>query len=122
MPPNGRAATASAPAALRIASTPVSASTFRLPRAVSSGSTSENLDELLGKGNYRLARNEEEIQRSVSLGRVGVRLFPWLAMALAVLLGAELAMGHWFYRRATPPNMTDWSTNPIFDSHAVVGR
>jgi hypothetical protein len=63
-----------------------------------------NLDELLGEGNYRLARTEEEIQRNVSLGRVGVRLFPWLAMVLAILLAAELAMGHWFYRRATPPS------------------
>jgi hypothetical protein len=63
----------------------------------------ENLDELLGKGSYRLARTQEEIQRNVSLGRVGVRLFPWLAIALAALLAAELAMGHWFYRRAADP-------------------
>jgi hypothetical protein len=62
--------------------------------------TKEDLDERLGDGNYRLARTQEEIQRSVSLGRVGVRLFPWLAVALAIFLAAELAMSHWFYRKA----------------------
>jgi hypothetical protein len=61
----------------------------------------EDLDELLGEGNYRLARTHEEILRHVSLGRVGVRLFPWLVVVLAALLAAELAMSHWFYRK--PP-------------------
>ena len=57
------------------------------------------LDELLGDREYTLARSQEEIVRSVSKGRVGIKLYPWLLLLLAMALGAEHLLANLFYRK-----------------------
>jgi hypothetical protein len=47
---------------------------------------------------YRLARSREEIDRSVSVGRVGVELYPYLMFLLAIVLAAEQVLGNRYYR------------------------
>jgi hypothetical protein len=58
----------------------------------------EELAETFGSTRYRLARNQEQIERDVSLGRVGEELFPWIILLVAVILGAEHVMANRFYR------------------------
>lgn len=59
------------------------------------------LDTMLGEERYRLARNRDEITRDVSLGRVGVELYPGLILAVALILGLEHVLANRFYRRDT---------------------
>ncbi len=47
---------------------------------------------------YRIAHNREELDRDVSLGRVGRELFPWLMVAIVGLLAAEQWVANRFYR------------------------
>jgi hypothetical protein len=58
------------------------------------------LDEALAGTNFQLARTEHEIERNVARGRVGVKLFPWLAAMLALVLAAEHLLSTFFYRKA----------------------
>ncbi len=61
----------------------------------------EDLDALFGEERYRLARNQEEITRDVHRGRVGVELFPFLIVLVALVLGLEHVLANRFYRRNT---------------------
>lgn len=61
--------------------------------------TPEQLDELLGKETYRLARTREEIDRSVSAARTGAELFPLLILLVALILGGEYYLANKFYKR-----------------------
>ncbi|MCS7305312.1 MAG: BatA domain-containing protein [Thermoguttaceae bacterium] len=58
----------------------------------------EELNQLLEANNVRLARNRQEINRHVSLGRVGQELFPLLIALVACLWGAELLVANRFYK------------------------
>lgn len=58
----------------------------------------EDLDELFGSQKYRLARDRSQIERDVSLGRVGPELFPWVILLVALILGAEHVVANKFYR------------------------
>jgi len=58
----------------------------------------QQLAEILGETQFRLARNREEIDRNVSAGRVGRELFPLLMVAVAVVLGLEHLLSNLFYR------------------------
>ncbi len=60
--------------------------------------TRDELTELLGPEQYRLARNREEIDRDVSLGRVGQELYPYLIVLVALVLAAEHVVANRFYR------------------------
>lgn len=60
--------------------------------------TSDDLDELLGRKQFRLARNRDEIDRDVSLGRVGQELFPYLMVLVGLILGVEHVVANRFYR------------------------
>lgn len=63
----------------------------------------EDLDSLLGAGNYRLARERDEIESSVGQARYGRELFPLLMVCVAGLFLAEQAMSNRFYKlRLTP--------------------
>lgn len=57
------------------------------------------LDELVGKGRYRYARNRDEIVLEVGEARVGREFYPHLLLGLAVVLGLEYALANRFYRK-----------------------
>jgi hypothetical protein len=60
--------------------------------------SSDELKNLFDPTPFRLARSKEEIDRSVSATRVGVELYPYLMLLLAVILAAEQVLGNRFYR------------------------
>lgn len=55
------------------------------------------LDDIFGENEYRLARDTDEIDREISVGRAGRELYPWLMALLAVVLGAEQVVANRFY-------------------------
>jgi aerotolerance regulator-like protein len=63
------------------------------------------LNALLGAGRFRLAHNREEIDRSVSVGRVGRELYPLLIFLVALVLGFEHLLANRFYRRSESPEV-----------------
>jgi hypothetical protein len=58
----------------------------------------DQLDELLGADNYRLARDRTEVESSVGQARFGRELYPMLMLLLAGLFLAEQAMSNRFYQ------------------------
>ena len=63
----------------------------------------EDLKNVFGSTPFRLARNREEIDRSVSVARLGRELYPYLVVLLALILAAEQLLANRFYRHETPP-------------------
>lgn len=61
--------------------------------------TDEELKAVFGETPYRVARNREEINRDVSIGRVGRELYPFLIALVALILGGEMILSNRFYRR-----------------------
>lgn len=60
------------------------------------------LREMIGLAKLEIARSQDEINRDVSRGRVGVKLFPWIMLVLAGMMAAEFVLSTFFYRtRAT---------------------
>ena len=59
--------------------------------------TPEQLDERLGAGTYRLARDRDAIESSVGQARFGRELYPLLMLFVAGLFLAEQAMSNRFY-------------------------
>ncbi len=57
----------------------------------------EDLQAVFGETPFRLARNRDEIDRSVSAGRVGQELFPYLIVLLVIILGCEQVLSNRFY-------------------------
>lgn len=74
-----------------------SAEASRLNRA-----SPERLKEVFGDLSFHLAKNKEEIDRNVSLDRVGRELFPMLIAIVAALLAFEHLLANRFYREAAP--------------------
>jgi hypothetical protein len=68
-------------------------STSRLERAVP-----EQIAKVLGEDRVRFARERDEIEVSVGLGRVGRELFPWMIGLLVVILAGEHVVANRFYR------------------------
>ena len=62
-----------------------------------------DLDNLLGAGNYRLARHQNEVESSVGQARYGRELFPLLMACVAALFLAEQAMSNRFYKLQLAP-------------------
>jgi len=60
--------------------------------------TSQQLDEILGARQYRLARGREKIEREIGEARVGLELYPWLIAMLAMVLALEQFMANRFYQ------------------------
>jgi len=58
----------------------------------------EELKEIFGPFEFRLAKSRHEIDRNISSGRVGRELFPPLMLLLAVVLAGELLVANRFYR------------------------
>ncbi len=57
-----------------------------------------DLDERLGSGNYRLARERNEVESSVGQARFGQELYPLMMVLVAGLFLAEQAMSNRFYQ------------------------
>jgi len=53
---------------------------------------------LFGPVKFRLARTRDQIDRDISMGRVGRELFPPLILVVAIFLGLEMLMANRFYR------------------------
>lgn len=63
----------------------------------------KDLDNLLGAGNYRFARQKSEVESSVGQARYGRELFPVLMACVAGLFLAEQAMSNRFYKLRLAP-------------------
>ncbi len=59
----------------------------------------EQLKETFGSIPYRVARSRAEIDRDISVGRVGRELFPLLIALVAVVLACEHVLANRFYRQ-----------------------
>ena len=57
----------------------------------------QHLNELFGPFKFRLARTTDQIDRSISIGRVGRELFPALILLVALILAAEYVVSNRFY-------------------------
>lgn len=62
----------------------------------------KELDALLGKDNYILADGPEELKRQRDIVNVGRELFPWMMLAILLLVTAENALANTFYRERRP--------------------
>jgi len=62
----------------------------------------DRLTEVFGDLPFRLAKNKDEIDRNVSLDRVGRELFPLLIALVAILLAVEHLLANRFYREPAP--------------------
>jgi hypothetical protein len=60
--------------------------------------TDAELKEMFGRVKFRLAHTREQIDRDISVGRVGRELFPFLIVMLAMVLALELFVSNRFYR------------------------
>jgi len=58
----------------------------------------EELAKLLHPLSYRIARSRDQIEFSVTTGRVGRELFPFFILAAALFLAAEQVVANRFYR------------------------
>ena len=71
-----------------------------LPPSVSqlARASDDDLRAAFGDTPFRLARNREEIDRSVSAGRIGQELFPYLIVLLVLVLAGEQVLANRFYQ------------------------
>ncbi len=58
----------------------------------------EDLKAVFGTTPFRLAHNRDEIDRSVSAGRVGQELYPYLMVLLVLVLAGEQVLSNRFYQ------------------------
>ena len=58
------------------------------------------LDELIGEERYHIARDKNQINRSVGEARRGREFFPWIMLLLAVMLSLESVLSNLFYANA----------------------
>ena len=58
----------------------------------------KELHDTFGRFAYRLARTRDQIDRSISIGRVGRELFPVLIFMVALVLLAEQVVANKFYK------------------------
>ena len=61
---------------------------------------SDRLREFFGQSAFRLVRNQSQLDREVTSGRVGRELFPALILIVAMVLGLEQFVSNRFYREA----------------------
>jgi hypothetical protein len=59
--------------------------------------TADQLDALLGKGRYSVARDIDKLQRNVAVGRLGREGFPLLMLALIAVFALEHFVANRFY-------------------------
>ena len=59
---------------------------------------SEHLDNVLGEGQYKMAREQDEIVREQGQQRLGREFFPFLLFVVVMLFGFESVLANRFYR------------------------
>jgi hypothetical protein len=59
----------------------------------------EVLNQCLGAGGYRLARDREAVNREVGEARIGHELYPWLLVFVVLVLVLEHLLANRFYNR-----------------------
>ncbi len=64
--------------------------------------TEPELKSLFGDIEFRIAHTQEQIDRAVSVGRVGRELYPILILAVALVLIFEQLLSNLFYRNQAP--------------------
>ena len=69
-----------------------------------SQATIADLDNLLGKGRYSVARDVESLTRSVTAGRLGVEVFPVILGIVLILFCLELLSANKFYEADGEPS------------------
>lgn len=74
----------------------------------------EDLTEMFGENRYRISRSLEELERIVTLGRLGQELFPQVLVLVLVFFCAEHLVSNRFYEADQQPEQTQ--------SPASVGR
>jgi hypothetical protein len=57
------------------------------------------LEEMLGKDRFHLAKSKEEIDRAVGADRIGSEFYPLLMLLLVLALGSEQVLANRFYRK-----------------------
>ncbi len=62
----------------------------------------KELKSLFGDIDFRIAHSQEQIERAVSVGRVGKELYPFLILAVALALACEQLLSNLFYRNQAP--------------------
>jgi hypothetical protein len=67
----------------------------------------DQIVEALGDGRTRVARTREDIEVRVGLARMGRELFPWLIVAVALVLAGEQLLANRFYRSVQPDERTE---------------
>ncbi len=60
--------------------------------------THEQLAGVFGPVKFRLARTRDQVDRDISMSRVGRELFPPLMLLVAMVLGLEMLVANRFYR------------------------
>lgn len=68
--------------------------------------SADQLDALLGKGRYTVARDIDKLQRNVAVGRLGREGFPLVMLALIVIFALEHFVANRFYDNEAPPAPT----------------
>jgi hypothetical protein len=58
----------------------------------------EELASIFGSAKVQIARTRQQVDRDISLGRVGQELFPLLILGVALALGLEMVVANRFYR------------------------
>ncbi len=61
----------------------------------------DQLESMLGKDRYQLARNRDEIVLEVGHARVGREFYPYLMALLVIVVGLEHLFSNRFYRKPT---------------------
>lgn len=72
-----------------------------------------DLEAMLGQGNFRVARNQNEVESSVGQARYGRELFPLLMACVALLFLGEQAMSNRFYKLQFAPTGNAAARTPI---------
>jgi hypothetical protein len=62
------------------------------------------LDKILGADNYRIATNQDQINRRIGEARRGRDFYPWILLLFVVVLGLEFVLANRFYPVTKPAN------------------
>ena len=72
---------------------------MNLPAAATSLDRIERaqLDDLLGKDNYDIAKSQDQINRRMGEARRGRDFYPWIILLFAIVLALEFVLANRFY-------------------------
>jgi hypothetical protein len=62
--------------------------------------STEDLDTIFGKDNYKLAEDVQTLEKIVTIGRMGHEIFPWLMFLILIVVTLENFLANTFYKQA----------------------